>query len=385
MAQAYATSFGWARAQPMKRKGDAHETLSLVFQHDGVPLTMVTHGSKEQTKGEFQRKLKEADCHPQATEPYSPWQQAAEGYFCELTRGSSRKMIETRSPKCLWDHCLELEAYVGSCTSNDIYMTADQVPEMIMRGNTADISHIAEFGWYDWVMFRDNKPSYPDDKLILGGYLGPVIDTGSALMAKILKPKGVFVCRSTLRHLTDEELDSSVHKDMRQKFDVSIECHLGLAALPQDFPAEDLTLDPTYYDDTDAMDPEYSDAEIMPEIGDNYLSAELMLPKGGMMVKGHVTARKCNRDDNPIGRANDNPILDTRSYIVNFDDGDQTELTANMIAESLHSQCDPDGNQYVLLEKIVNHQCPPTAVKLSDQRIVHADGKTYLKRSTVGW
>ncbi len=53
MAQAYATSFGWARAHPMKRKGDAHETLSLVFQHDGVPPTMVTNDSKEQTKGEF--------------------------------------------------------------------------------------------------------------------------------------------------------------------------------------------------------------------------------------------------------------------------------------------------------------------------------------------
>jgi hypothetical protein len=42
MAQAYATSFGCARAHPMKRKGDAHETLSLVFQRDGVPPTMVT-------------------------------------------------------------------------------------------------------------------------------------------------------------------------------------------------------------------------------------------------------------------------------------------------------------------------------------------------------
>jgi hypothetical protein len=51
MAQAYATSFGWARAHPMKRKEDAHETLSLVFQHNGVPPTMVTNDSKEQTKG----------------------------------------------------------------------------------------------------------------------------------------------------------------------------------------------------------------------------------------------------------------------------------------------------------------------------------------------
>jgi hypothetical protein len=150
-------------------------------------------------------------------------------------------MIKTGSPKCLWDHCLELKAYVCSCTSNDIYITGGQVAETIMTGNTANISHIAEFGWYNWVMFCDNEPSFPDDKLIPGRYLGPAIDTELALMAKILKSNGVFVCRSTLQHLPDEELNSYVHKDMRHKFDESIEHHLGPAALPQDFPAEDLT------------------------------------------------------------------------------------------------------------------------------------------------
>ncbi len=53
IAQAYATSFGWARAHPMKCKGDPHETLSLVFQCNGVPSTMVTDDSKEQIQGEF--------------------------------------------------------------------------------------------------------------------------------------------------------------------------------------------------------------------------------------------------------------------------------------------------------------------------------------------
>ncbi len=47
MAQAHATSFGWACAHPMKRKGDTHETLSLVFQRNGVPPTMFTNDSKE--------------------------------------------------------------------------------------------------------------------------------------------------------------------------------------------------------------------------------------------------------------------------------------------------------------------------------------------------
>jgi hypothetical protein len=180
-------------------------------------------------------------------------------------------------------------------------------------------------------------------------------------MAKILKSNGVFVCRPTLWHLIDEELLSPVHIYMRHKFDESIELHLGPAALPQDFPAEDLTPDPTYYDDTNAMDPEYGDAEVMPKTGDNYLSAELMLPKGGVLVKGRLTAHKRDRDGNPVVHTNDNPILDTISYIVEFDDGDQTELTANIIAESLYSQCDPDGNQYVLLEEIVDHRHLPTA------------------------
>ena len=149
MAQIYATSFGWSRAHPMKRKGEAHETLSLMFHRDGVPPTMVTDGSKEQTLGEFRRKLREADCHLRVTEPYSPWQQAAEGYIRELKRGVSHKMIKTGSPRVLWDHCIELEALIRSSTSNNVYMTNGKVPETIMTGSTANISHICKFAWYD--------------------------------------------------------------------------------------------------------------------------------------------------------------------------------------------------------------------------------------------
>jgi hypothetical protein len=147
------------------------------------------------------------------TKPYSLWQQAVKGCIRKIKRGSLRKMISTDSPKplWLWDHCLELEALVHSCMCNDIYMTAGQVPETIMTGSTTDISHIAEFGWYNWVMYQDNIPSYPDDKLILGRYLGPATDIGLALT--VPKSLNRIVCRLTLPHLTDEELQSSVHLD----------------------------------------------------------------------------------------------------------------------------------------------------------------------------
>jgi hypothetical protein len=233
------------------------------------------------------------------------------------------------SPKPLWDHSLKLEALVRSCMSNDIYMTASQVPETIMTGNTADISHIAEFAWFDWVMFRDEVPGYPNNKMTLGRYLGPATDTGSALTSKILKTNGQFVCRTTVRPLNDNELQSSVHQRERQDFDQSIVIHLGPAAMADDFEAKDLTPDPTYFDDFDIIDPDYGDAEITPEMGDNYLTAEIMLPRGGTMVKGCISACKRDRDGNPVGLANSNPILDTRSYIIDFDYGDQTELSRN--------------------------------------------------------
>jgi hypothetical protein len=69
-------------------------------------------------------------------------------------------------------------------------MTNGKVPETIMTSSTANISHICDFGWYDWVMFRDNLPTFPDNKLILGRYLRPVTDVGSALTAKTLKLNG---------------------------------------------------------------------------------------------------------------------------------------------------------------------------------------------------
>jgi hypothetical protein len=68
-AQAFSTSFGWARAHSMTRKDEAHETLSLLFHCDGVPPTTVFDGLKEQCKGDLKRNLCKADCHARQTEP----------------------------------------------------------------------------------------------------------------------------------------------------------------------------------------------------------------------------------------------------------------------------------------------------------------------------
>jgi hypothetical protein len=220
-------------------------------------------------------------------------------------------MIKTGSPRVLWDYCIELEALIRSLTSNPVYMTNGKVPETIMTGSIANISHIFELGWYDWVMFWDNVPSFPDIKLILGQYLGPATNVGSALTAKILKSNGQTVCRSTLRHLTDKEIHCPIHLESRRVFDETIANHLGSNATEQDFPAEDLTPNYDFDDDDHDLDPEHGDLEVTPEMGDNYLNTEISVLQGGTLMKGRVTSQKRDKDGNPVRVANTNPILDT--------------------------------------------------------------------------
>ena len=110
-----------------------------------------------------------------------------------------------------------------------------------------------------------------------------------------------------------------------------------------------------------------------------------MTPRGGVLSRGRVTRQKRDSDGNPVGRSHSNPMLNTRSYIVEFGDNDQTELTANLIAKSLYAQCDSGGNQYLLLANIVDHRSLDNAIKLANQKVVRADGRTYLQQSTAGW
>jgi hypothetical protein len=77
----------------MTKKSETHDTLSLMFHRDGVPPTMIFDGSKEQADGNFKHKLREANCHAQQTEPYFPWQQAAEGCIHELKQGVSLALL----------------------------------------------------------------------------------------------------------------------------------------------------------------------------------------------------------------------------------------------------------------------------------------------------
>ena len=398
-AQIYGSSWGWARAFPMKKKSEAHETLSQLFARDGVPNSMIMDGAKEQVMGDFRRKCREASCHVKQTEPHTPWSNAAEGVIRELKRGVARKMVESKAPKRLWDDCLELEAYIRSHTAHNIYGLEGEVPQTLVTGETPDISEFSELRWYDWVKFRDTSVSFPEDKVVLGRYLGPSFDIGPAMTAKLLKENGQYVHRSTYRPLTDDELKDPLEMKARELFDQKIVENLGPRWISSDNTSKvdnlfehqdddivDETPEYERYEDDDGQQGTYvTEADdATPDTYDPYVGADVILPLGQQMLSGRVIERKRNSDGSMKGRAHHNPILDTRSYQVKFPDGQEAEFAANMIAENMYSQCDIDGNQFLLLDSIVDHKSDQTAVRSPDRYVI-INGRQYPKKTTAGW
>ena len=77
--------------------------------------------------------------------------------------------------------------------------------------------------------------------------------------------------------------------------------------------------------------------EPMPEVGGYYIEADILLPRWNEIARCHLVAWSHNARGNIMGRAHTNPILDTRMYQVELAGGKVTELTANIIEESMYA------------------------------------------------
>ena len=126
-----------------------------------------------------------------------------------------------------------------------------------------------------------------------------------------------------------------------------------------------------YIDDVDEGPWEPAEGEVPhPEVDiDSYnhlIGSEVLLPNGDSMETGTVVKRAKDAEGNPIGRTHANPVLDTSQYTVEFSSGDSKEYAANSIVESMISQCDSEGRQYLLFDGIVGHEKSRDAVEVSD-------------------
>jgi hypothetical protein len=116
---------------------------------------------------------------------------------------------------------------------------------------------------------------------------------------------------------------------------------------------------------------------------DQYVGAHVRVPIGNEIKSGKVIRRKRELDGTLRGRANANPMLDTRNYEIEFPDGRSDEYTANVIAENMYAQCDIEGRQFNLMEGIIDHKTDGHAVAPADMYIKYGSNKK-VRKTTKG-
>ena len=79
-----------------------------------------------------------------------------------------------------------------------------------------------------------------------------------------------------------------------------------------------------------------------------------------------ITKRLHDANGLPIGKASDNPILDTSMYEVEYADGEKSALSANLIGEKMFAQIYEEGNHHVLMDEINDYWFDEVAVRSQD-------------------
>ena len=119
---------------------------------------------------------------------------------------------------------------------------------------------------------------------------------------------------------------------------------------------------------------------------DNYMNMEVALPRD---TEGpdfaRVTKRLKDANGLIIVTSNDNPILDTRVYEVEYVDGHKASLTANAITQNMFAQVDDEGNRHAFFDEIIDHRCTALAHKQADAFIVTSSGNRRRRETTKGW
>ena len=82
---------------------------------------------------------------------------------------------------------------------------------------------------------------------------------------------------------------------------------------------------------------------LVDSLTDILVSAEVLLRHGEEQVMAKVLSKSVDDNGQVIGAHNENPLLNTPVYDVEFPDGDVKKYAANLISKNVPSQVDPNG------------------------------------------
>ena len=399
-AQLFVSSKAFLVGYPMRDTKSYLNSLKSFAKEVGAPRTLVCDAHPTQTKREVRDFLAQIGTTLRVLEANTQWANRAELYVGLLKEAIRKDMRETNSPLVLWDYCLERRVLIFQVTAKKLFQLNGTNPHTATFGTEADISHLCQFGWYEWVYYRDQSASFPYPKECLGRCLGPAKNEGNAMAQWILNENGRVVVRRSIRRLTPHELSPSNEPEVakREAFTISIRAILGDSmSAPvnplSDDPCDDWDLD-LYEDDVDGGAPSIPEADFVDAAGkpvlqqsfaDTLINAEVLLPHEESTTLATVLRRTVDENGRMIGTYNDNPLLNTMVYDCVFPDGTTKEYAANIIAENIYNNVDFDGYASSSSYVIVDHKRSGDAIRMEDKYFVTKTGTKRIRQTTKGW
>ena len=216
----------------------------------------------------------------------------------------------------------------------------------------------------------------------------------------VLTPSCKVVSRTSVQRVTQLEMGEEATWKRTAAFDETIKLRLRDHAhtLEEDGKAEPFDWSTHPFSDDPDFQEEFNSITSNEEVKDNddhfaldtydtYLNMELALPQGDSLepTRARVTKRLKDANGIPIGTTDDNPLLDTMMYEVEYLDGERTSLSANHIAENLFAQVDNEGNRQGLMKEIIDYRMNGQEVKHQDAFIMTRTGTKRRRETTKGW
>jgi len=120
------------------------------------------------------------------------------------------------------------------------------------------------------------------------------------------------------------------------------------------------------------------------DLYDKFVGVDVILPNSADQKLMARVKKKVKSDDRNDPKFY-NPLRDHSLYEIEFPDGTTDEVEANLIAECMVSECDPDGRQYRMLKEISDHRKDISALNVADGSYRTRAGNLVPKRTTKGW
>jgi PAS domain-containing protein len=405
-AQIYSNKCRFNKVYPMDKANNQKvgESLKFFINDFGAADELTYDGAAVQVgrKTTFQSTLRQYDIKSRVSGPRRPNENPAEGAIREVKKRWYRLQSKHDVPDRLWDYGIVYICETGNLTVNSSRYSGNRTPLEIITGDTPDISEYMDFGFYEWVTYRTNAGL---GKTQLGRWLGVSHRVGQLMSYWILPISGIPISCTTVQRLTNLEKQTDAYRRRMDHYQTTLDERWAVESADISASLHKQDINPQNVLSLEDEDEEFleefkrvinndeiieeDDSRNEPDPEESYVGMELGMRSNEEeeMQYARVKRRAIDEDGKPIGKParNNNQLLDSRQYEIEYADGRTDILTANVIAENLLAQVNEEGQRHLLIDEIEDHRTSKEAIPKEKGTYKTKRGLERPIRTTKGW